>query len=322
MKQIFSIVIIIFSLQLSAQVKDSFYYKKIADPATSFIQLKEGYKIFAQKFGTGKIKLLLLHGGPTNSHEGFEIFLKQLPLNEYTIIFYDQLGSFYSDQPTDTTLWNIPRFVDEVEQVKQFYKLDGFYLLGHSWGGLLAMEYALKYGKNLKGLIVSNKSYSYENLRKTRQELYIKIAEDLKCSDNTIEGIKNGSRISDTLEAKKVSDAFNRQHLRRLDVYPDALTRLSQHNRLTRNTVRYFHDMNNWNILPRLQFINQPALLIGSKNDFVKIEDLEEMKKQIPNAQIYVCANGSHFDFWDDTENYFSALTKFINSVEKNKPNK
>jgi proline iminopeptidase len=137
MKSIITFFFAALILQLSAQVKDSFYYKKIADPATSFIQLKEGYKIFAQKFGAGKIKLLLLHGGPTNSHEGFEVFLQQLPLNEYTIIYYDQLGSYYSDQPTDTTLWNIQRFVDEVEQVRKFYKLDSFYLLGHSWGGLL-----------------------------------------------------------------------------------------------------------------------------------------------------------------------------------------
>jgi proline iminopeptidase len=309
---------IFFCLQLSAQVKDSFYTKKMANPATSIITLKEGYKIFSQKFGTGKIKLLLLHGGPTNSHEGFEIFLTQLPLDKYTIIFYDQLGSYYSDQPTDTTLWNIPRFVDEVEQVRQFYKLENFYLLGHSWGGLLAMEYALKYGTNLKGLIVSNKSYSYEKLRKTRQALNIKIAEELKCSANTIEAIKNGTRISDTLEAKKISDTFNRQHLRRLDVYPDALTRLSLHNRVARNTVKYFHDMNDWNILNRLHFIKQPTLLIGSKNDFVKTEDLEEMKKQIPNARLYVCPNGSHFDFWDDTENYFKALNEFVNRVEIN----
>lgn len=71
---------------------------------------------------------------------------------------YDQLGSYYSDQPTDNRLWNIDRFVDEVEQVRKAINADkdNFYVLGNSWGGILAMEYALKYQKNLKGLLVAN----------------------------------------------------------------------------------------------------------------------------------------------------------------------
>jgi hypothetical protein len=86
-KIIFALVIIFFFLQLSAQVKDSIYYKKIADPATSFIQLKEGYKIFSQKFGTGKIKILFLHGGPGNTHEYFEIFKDQLSPDQFQLFF-------------------------------------------------------------------------------------------------------------------------------------------------------------------------------------------------------------------------------------------
>ena len=71
---------------------------------------------------------------------------------------YDQLGSAYSDQPDAPELWDVPRFVEEVEQVRQALKLDhtNFYLLGQSWGGILAIEYALKYQQNLKGLIISN----------------------------------------------------------------------------------------------------------------------------------------------------------------------
>src|SRR6185436_2764224 len=72
--------------------------------------------------------------------------------------YYDQLGSAYSDQPKDASLWDLPRFVEEVEQVRQALKLgpDNFYLFGQSWGGLLAIEYALKYQQNLKGLVISN----------------------------------------------------------------------------------------------------------------------------------------------------------------------
>ena len=101
-------------------------------------------------------RLLLLHGGPGATHEYFEGFDDALP--DVEVIYYDQLGSYASDRPDDDTLWNLGRFVDEVEQVRVALGLsaDDFYLLGHSWGGILAIEYALKYQRHLKGLIVSN----------------------------------------------------------------------------------------------------------------------------------------------------------------------
>ena len=71
----------------AAQVRDSFYYKAIAEPTTSFIQLKEGYKIFSEKIGHGKIKILFVHGGPGNTHEYFDIFKKELPPDKYNLYF-------------------------------------------------------------------------------------------------------------------------------------------------------------------------------------------------------------------------------------------
>jgi proline iminopeptidase len=221
------------------------------------------------------------------------------------------LGSYYSDQPNDTTLFNIQRFVDEVEQVRAFYKLDNFYLLGHSWGGLLAMEYALKYPDKLKGLIVSNKSYSIKNLIDTRSELTEKIAIDLSCSPKTLDEMKNRKPVSDSVESSKILNAFRRKHLLRLDSIPDAMNRNRKH--ITRS--KGFSN-SGWDILDSLQFIRTPALLIGSKNDFVKEADLIEMKKRIKTCDLCICPNGSHFAFWDDTENYFSSLRKFINKVE------
>ena len=320
MKCLLVILPLLFIQAITLGQKDSAYYKKIAEPETSFIQLKEGYKIFSQKFGTGKIKLLLLHGGPVNTHEGFEIFLTQLPLDKYTIIFYDQLGSYYSDQTSDTSLCTISRYVNEVEQVRQFYHLDSFYLLGHSWGGLLAIEYAFKYPQYLKGLILSNKSYSQEKLVKTRTAQVIEIARELNCSDKTINQLENGSKITDSLESSKISRLFENTHLLRLPTEPDAIVRMKKHSATIPKNIKQsnFHDRDRWNALDSLHFISTPTLLIGSKNDFVKIEDLQEMKKRIPHCQLYVCPNGSHFDFWDDTNNYFNALQEFVDNTEKN----
>ena len=102
--------------------------------------------------------MLLLHGGPGATHDYFEAFDSYLPAAGIEYYYYDQLGSGRSDNPADPSLWDLERFVDEVEQVRTALDLgpDNFVLLGHSWGGILAMEYALAHGQQLKGLVISN----------------------------------------------------------------------------------------------------------------------------------------------------------------------
>ena len=118
------------------------------------------FKVWTRRVGNNpRIKLLLLHGGPGFPHEYFEAFDDYLLREGIEYIYYDQLGSYYSDQPemTDEML-ALPRFVDEVEQVRRALDLDSdnFYLFGQSWGGLLAIEYALKHQDHLKALVISN----------------------------------------------------------------------------------------------------------------------------------------------------------------------
>ncbi len=106
------------------------------------------FKVWTKRVGINPtIKVLLLHGGPGATHEYFEVFDSFFPGAGIEYYYYDQLGSAYSDQPDVPELWDVSRFVDEVEQVRQALELDrsNFYLLGHSWGGVLAIEYVLKY---------------------------------------------------------------------------------------------------------------------------------------------------------------------------------
>ncbi|MEO0405585.1 MAG: alpha/beta fold hydrolase, partial [Bacteroidota bacterium] len=117
------------------------------------------FKVWTKKVGNNPTqKVLLLHGGPGLTHELFESFDSYFPQAGVEYIYYDQLGSYYSDNPGDTLLWELDRFVEEVEQVRQALNLDAsnFYLYGQSWGGILGMQYALKYQENMKGLIISN----------------------------------------------------------------------------------------------------------------------------------------------------------------------
>ena len=107
------------------------------------------------------------------TYEQYANFKDFLPQEGIEFIWYDQLGSAHSDQPDDSTLWTIERFVDEVEQVRIALGLnkDNFYLYGQSWGGMLAMEYALKHQSNLKGLVISNMMASLDEYEKYAKEV-------------------------------------------------------------------------------------------------------------------------------------------------------
>jgi len=117
------------------------------------------FEVWTQTLGANpRARVLLLHGGPAATHEYFESLAPALVDGGVEVIYYDQLGSHASDQPDDDSLWTLERFVDEVEQVRIALDLDrdNFIILGHSWGGLLGIEYALTHGQHLKGLIISN----------------------------------------------------------------------------------------------------------------------------------------------------------------------
>ncbi len=132
-------------------------YNAVQSGGVKMIPVMGGkYKVWTKKVGDGKIKVLLLHGGPGLTHEYFECMESFFPQAGIEFYYYDQLGSHYSDHPTDTALWSVERFTDEVEEVRKGLGLDSFYLLGHSWGGMLTIEYAAKYPDHLQGAISSH----------------------------------------------------------------------------------------------------------------------------------------------------------------------
>ena len=139
------------------------------------VQTEHGtFNVWTKRCGDNpQIRLLLLHGGPGATHEYFEAFDSYLPQAGVEYYHYDQLGSHRSSQPDVPELWETARFVDEVEQVRQALGLNAgnFFLLGHSWGGILAIEYALKYQQHLKGLVISNMVSSIPAYNRYAQEV-------------------------------------------------------------------------------------------------------------------------------------------------------
>ena len=336
--------IMICSLSVIAQkTKDKSYHNKISASGTKMIPVHKGrYKVFTQKTGSGRINLLLLHGGPLHSHEYFENFPENLNSHEVAVYFYDQLGSYHSDQPHDSSLWNTDRFVEEIEEVRQGLGLTEFYILGHHTGGLLAELYAQKYGQHLKGIILSNiPSFSLQPkdskiLQNIFDSLRIVVAAKaaalpyLARHKAQVDSLQQGLKLANTPWSKKleqryvmaVDSIFERTtHYNKPGALPDSYVRNKLHVKDRDKEMKAaFNKIRLPDYLQIIKNIKQPTLLLGAKNDYLLADGYDDLKASMVQADVrmYICPSGSHFAMWDDTENYFRELNRFISEVEAN----
>jgi proline iminopeptidase len=283
------------------------------------------FKVWTKQVGNNpRIKVLLLHGGPGCSHEYLECFDSFFPQEGIEYFYYDQLGSFYSDKPNDTSLWHLDRFVEEVEQVRKALGLNknNFYLFGHSWGGILALEYALKYQKNLKGLIISNMMCSIPKYNEYAENVLAKqLPPDVLAEIEKYEKEKDydNPRYNELLE-----EYFYPEHLMRLKEYPEPASRGYNNCNVTVYTLmqgpsefRGSGRLINWDRSKDLSKITVPTLTIGAKYDTMDPEYMKWMSTQVKNGSYLYCPNGSHSAMYDDQEIYFKGLIDFIKKVNR-----
>ncbi|MGB3081174.1 MAG: proline iminopeptidase-family hydrolase [Saprospiraceae bacterium] len=282
--------------------------------------------VWTKTFGDNPtIKLLLLNGGPGATHEYFECFESFLPAEGIEFIYYDQLGCGNSDNPKDTSMWDLPRYVEEVETVRKALSLDknNFYLLGHSWGGILALEYALKYQDHLKGLIISNMMCSCPDYGKYADDVLSKTM-DPKVLD-TIRMIEAKGDFDNPKYMALLMPHFYAQHILRMpvDQWPEPVTRsfakINQSLYVTMQGPSEFGiggNLAKWDRKADLPNLTVPTLTIGAKNDTMDPEHMKWMSTQVKNGSFLYCPNGSHMDMYDDQDIYMAGLIKFLKGVD------
>lgn len=286
------------------------------------------FKVWTKRVGNNpKIKLLLLHGGPGATHEYFEAFDSYLPAAGIEYYYYDQLGSAYSDQPDDPRLLDTARFVEEVEQVRKALGLDkdNFYLLGHSWGGILATEYALKYPQHLKGLIISNMMSSIP----AYNDYAVKTLEP-QMDPAALKEIKR-------LEAEKKFDdprymqllmPHYEAHILRIPAaqWPDPVNRAF--NKINKKVYVPMQGpselgasgiLANWDRTEDLAKIPVPTLVIGARYDTMDPAFMEMMSKKLPKGRYLYCPTGSHMAMYDDQKTYVDGLIDFLRDTSGQK---
>lgn len=286
------------------------------------------FKVWTKKIGSNpRIKVLLLHGGPGLTHEYMECFETFFPKEGFELIQYDQLGSYYSDKPTDSSLWTLERFTDELEQVRMALGLNNsnFYLLGNSWGGILAMEYALKYQQNLKGLIISNMTAGFKKYGEYNAKLRAQMRSSLVDSLQTFE--TKGEYLNPEYQ-KLVFDEYYCKHILRKPAsqWPEPVLRSLKH--INQQVYEILQGPSefvpggrllSWERWDSLKNITTPVLMIGAHYDTMNPEEMEEMSKLVQHGKYLYCPTGSHLSMWDAQQEYYPGIIDFIKSVDEKK---
>jgi proline iminopeptidase len=283
------------------------------------------FNVWTKRFGNNpRIKVLLLHGGPSLTHEYMECFESFFPKKGIEFYEYDQLGSSYSDQPKDSSLWTTERFVEEVEQVRRAIGADksNFYVLGNSWGGILGMEYALKYQQNMKGLIVANMVASIPDYVKYANEVLAPQMDPKVVAE--IRAIEARGDFQNSRYEELLTPNFYEQHICRLKPWPESVTRSFKH--LNYEVYKMMQGpsefgasgrLAQWDRKADLKNITVPTLMVGAKYDTMDPKVMEAQSKMVKNGSYLFCPNGSHLAMWDDQKVFMNGVIDWIRKVDR-----
>jgi proline iminopeptidase len=271
------------------------------------------------------LRVLLLHGGPGATHEYLEACDSYLPAAGVEYYYYDQLGSGFSDHPDDPSLWELDRFVDEVEQVRQALDLnrDNFVLYGQSWGGILAMEYALAHQQHLRGMVISNMMASVPAYNAYAEQVLMPQMDQTELAEIKAleaDGDTENPRYMELLGPHYINHVLRMP----VDEWPDPVQRA-----FANINPEIYVSMQGpselgisadaklaaWDRTADLASINVPTLVIGAQHDTMDPAHMKTMADRLPAGNYLHCPDGSHLAMYDDQQTYFTGLIEFLRTL-------
>jgi proline iminopeptidase len=273
-----------------------------------------GFKLFYRVFGNGENVLLCLHGGPGAMHD-YLLPLGELGDDRVKVVLYDQLGCGRSERPREKSHYTIEYGVEEVEGVRQALKLGKINLFGNSYGGALALQYALKYQRNIKKLIISSGLASVRETVAEMRRLKTRLPKEVQDTLAKYEATEDYQNP----EYLKAVDVFYRNFVCRLPEWPEELARtmngLSTDVYWTMNGPNEFTitgNLRDWDITARLPEIHVPTLITVGRYDEVTPRVAETIHRGIPGSKLVLFENSAHVAMLEERERYLSAVRKFI----------
>ncbi|MDE1158628.1 MAG: proline iminopeptidase-family hydrolase [Neorhizobium sp.] len=275
----------------------------------------DGHRVVAYSFGSGEETIFCLNGGPGLPCDYLREAHSCLIDKGYRVVAFDQLGTGASDRPTDPALWTIGRYVEETETVRKALGLGKVHMLGHSWGGWLAIEYALTYPENLQTLILEDTVADIPHLSQELERLRAALGHETVAMMQKHEA----QGTYDHPEYAAAITILNYRHVCRLPEWPAPVNRsLGDWNMGPYGTMQgpneflYIGNLKDWNRIPDLPAMTVPTLITCGEHDELTPACALKMKLAIPDAELKVFANSSHMPFYENPADYYPALLDFL----------
>jgi proline iminopeptidase len=271
----------------------------------SRIPVGGGSELYAREIGNGPA-IIVLHGGP-DFDQGYLLPEMDGLADSYHLIYYDQRGrgkSAHNVKPEDVTLASD---IADIEKVRQYFHLDSVNLLGHSWGTVLALEYALKYPERVSHLILMNPAPA-------SREDYVQLRKEW--NEKRADFVAQKKAISDTAAYREgdpeAVTAYYRIHFKpafaQTEYYEKLIARM--HADFTKEGVlkaravedRLMQDTwakSDFDLLPQLKAVKIPTLVLSGDHEFIPASSAEHIAKAIPNARLVVLKGCGHFTYME-----------------------
>ena len=286
-----------------------------------------GYRTWYQVVGDipaagSKLPLLVVHGGPGFPHDYLDD-LARLSDAGRPVVFYDQLGCGKSEHPDDPGLWVMDTFVEELATVRAALGLDRVHLLGHSWGGWLALEYALRKPGGLASLVLASTcarlpAFGAET-RRLKQSL-----------PRETQGVLDRHEAAGSTGDQEYAEAalgYHRQWVCRLDPFPEhvlhSFLNLSDDVYQTMQGPEWnvTGNLKDWDVTARLGEISLPVLVTSGRYDEMTPMLVGPLVTGIEGAEHVVFQESSHMAMAEEPDRYREVLGSFLDGVEAQEQN-
>ena len=306
-----------------------FSQEKSEDNATVY-QIKQGFvdangaMIYYEEFGKGE-PLLIVHGGPGASHDYFLPYL--IPLAQQNkLIFIDERGSGQSEKLEDVKQYTVENMVEDVEAVRKVLNLGKINLLGHSYGGVLAQAYALKYQNNLSHLILCSTFPSTSQMN----DVFVKIKEnmspDLRSRINKMESeglyghglpYEQNRYTTEYMIAAWGEGYFPYLYQRRPDPSYDPASEgfaWDLYREMWGSDGEYIIDGNLKSVeyVDRLNTIKVPTLINCGDHDECDPSLSKEMHEKISGSKLVIFPESGHMTFVDQPDMFIKTINVFL----------
>lgn len=304
-----------------AQRKDAAYDAEMSLPGVRRLEVERGYKVWTRRVGHGPIKVLMLHGGPGLTHEYLEGLADSLAQHGFEVYLYEQLGSYFSDQPdvvSGDPIWTVTNRVEELEAVRKQLGLNRFVLYGHSWGAALGLEYAAKYQGHLQGFVFSSMNYNLQAFV-ARQTWAQKQVEQLIGADplgrQLLASKKNGQPYDQEALGELSKKYMMENFAIRAKRIPESAASTEKHQNLAvQNEIGQY--LFNPDYARDLASLRIPVLLIaGAYDPVVSAEDLAAMHRLVSRSTVVISPQGGHNAMLDDLDEYLPPILSFLSSL-------